>query len=76
MHCLSISHEGDSCFAKAKLSPNDIEALAKVLDLPATSLHDGIGAHWWPNRGLGTTPPTDPVIYRLYEVCFRTTFMS
>ncbi|KAF8912568.1 cyanate lyase C-terminal domain-containing protein [Mucidula mucida] len=23
--------------------------------------------HWWPNRGLGPMPPTDPVIYRLYD---------
>jgi len=28
-----------------------------------------LGSHWWPNRGLGPMPPTDPVIYRLYEVC-------
>lgn len=26
-----------------------------------------LGAHWFPNRGVGTVPPTDPVIYRLYE---------
>lgn len=53
---------------KAKLSGEEIDALANVLEVPASNLHDGLGAHWWPNRGLGTTPPTDPVIYRLYEV--------
>ncbi|KAJ7879364.1 cyanate lyase C-terminal domain-containing protein [Mycena leptocephala] len=26
-----------------------------------------IGDQWWPSRGLGPIPPTDPVIYRLYE---------
>ncbi|KAL5485665.1 CYN1 [Sanghuangporus weigelae] len=54
-------------YGQAKLTSDLIEALAKVLDLPATNLHDGLGAHWWPNRGLGPTVPTDPVIYRLYE---------
>jgi len=54
-------------YGQAKLSAEQIDALAKVLDLPPVVLHNGLGAHWWPNRGLGTTPPTDPVIYRLYE---------
>ena len=26
------------------------------------------GAHWWPERGIGPAVPTDPVLYRLYEV--------
>lgn len=38
-----------------------------MLDIPSQALHDQLGAHWWPNRGLGQTPPSDPVIYRLYE---------
>ncbi|EJD06389.1 Cyanase [Fomitiporia mediterranea MF3/22] len=54
-------------YGQAKLTPELIEALAKVLELPAVLLHNGLGAHWWPNRGVGPSPPTDPVIYRLYE---------
>jgi len=54
-------------YGQAKLEPGQIDALAKVLGLDAVSLHNELGAHWWPQRGLGTTPPTDPVIYRLYE---------
>lgn len=65
--CISISRSWEH-INKAKLSGEEIDALANVLEVPASNLHDGLGAHWWPNRGLGTTPPTDPVIYRLYEV--------
>lgn len=38
-----------------------------MLDLPSSSLHNEIGSHFVPHRGLGPTPPTDPVLYRLYE---------
>ncbi|KAG8212918.1 hypothetical protein J3R82DRAFT_11273 [Butyriboletus roseoflavus] len=55
-------------YGQAKLSPEDIEALARVLDIPLVSIQSELGSHWWPNRGLGPMPPTDPVIYRLYEV--------
>lgn len=65
--CISIPRSWEH-INKAKLSGEEIDALANVLEVPASNLHDGLGAHWWPNRGLGTTPPTDPVIYRLYEV--------
>jgi cyanate lyase len=58
----------DHCCTQAKLTPENIAGLSAALDIPASELHNGLGAHWWPNRGLGTTPPTDPVIYRLYEV--------
>ncbi|KAH8109571.1 Cyanase, partial [Phellopilus nigrolimitatus] len=54
-------------YGQAKLTPELINQLAEVLDIPAVNLHNEIGAHWFPNRGLGTTPPSDPVIYRLYE---------
>ncbi|TDL17956.1 Cyanase [Rickenella mellea] len=54
-------------YGQAKFNLEQIEALAKVLDIPASNLHNEVGEHWWPNRGLGTTPPTDPVLYRLYE---------
>jgi cyanate lyase len=32
------------------------------------NLHDYLGPHWWPQRGLGPVPPQDPVVYRLFEV--------
>ncbi|KAH7884790.1 cyanate lyase C-terminal domain-containing protein [Phlebopus sp. FC_14] len=54
-------------YGQAKLAPEDLEALAKFLDIPSVNIQNEIGSHWWPNRGLGPMPPTDPVIYRLYE---------
>jgi len=55
-------------YAQAKPEPKDIEALTKVLDLQSSSLANELGEHWWPNRGaLGPMPPTDPLLYRLYE---------
>ncbi|KAN0092618.1 cyanase [Tylopilus felleus] len=54
-------------YGQAKLSPEEVEALARVLDIPAASIQSELGPHWWPSRGLGPSPPTDPVIYRLYE---------
>lgn len=53
---------------QAKMSTEEIEALARVLDIPLASIQNELGSHWWPNRGLGPIPPTDPVVYRLYEV--------
>lgn len=50
------------------MAPENIKDLAAVLEIPEALIDAGVGAHWFPNRGLGTTPPTDPVIYRLYEV--------
>ncbi|EGN99314.1 hypothetical protein SERLA73DRAFT_182250 [Serpula lacrymans var. lacrymans S7.3] len=54
-------------YGQAKLSPDEIDSLAKVLDIPTVNIQNELGAHWWPSRGLGPVPPTDPVIYRLYE---------
>ncbi|KAG9316061.1 putative cyanate lyase [Chiua virens] len=54
-------------YGQAKLAPEEIEALARVLEIPLASIQGELGSHWWPNRGLGPVPPTDPVIYRLYE---------
>ncbi|THH09303.1 hypothetical protein EW145_g2112 [Phellinidium pouzarii] len=54
-------------YGQAKLTAEQIDTLSNVLDVPAAKLHAGLGAHWWPERGLGSTPPTDPVVYRLYE---------
>jgi len=30
-------------------------------------LMEQLGPRWYPNRGIGPVPPTDPVIYRLFE---------
>lgn len=60
--------DGRPSLIKAKLAPEEIEALARVLDIGPESIRNELGSHWWPNRGLGPVPPTDPVIYRLYEV--------
>ncbi|KAJ8584852.1 Cyanase [Rhizopogon salebrosus TDB-379] len=55
-------------YGQAKLSPEELVALSQVLDLDTASVQSELGSHWWPNRGgLGPMPPTDPVIYRLYE---------
>lgn len=54
---------------KAKPTPKDIEALSSVLDLDVQKFKSEHGEHWWPHRGaVGPMPPTDPVLYRLYEV--------
>lgn len=52
-------------YGQAKFTPDALEKLTTVLDIQ--NIDSEIGAHWWPSRGLGSTPPTDPVIYRLYE---------
>lgn len=52
---------------QAKLSPEELQKLCQTLGLDSQNLTNTIGSQWWPTRGLGPTPPTDPVIYRLYE---------
>ncbi|KAJ7692458.1 cyanate lyase C-terminal domain-containing protein [Mycena rosella] len=54
-------------YGQAKFTGEELAALATALDIPTGELQAGLGDHWWPNRGLGPIPPTDPVIYRLYE---------
>ncbi|KZP09015.1 hypothetical protein FIBSPDRAFT_706250, partial [Athelia psychrophila] len=54
-------------YGQAKFEPEDIEKLSGVLEISQGHLQSELGAHWWPYRGIGSTPPTDPVIYRLYE---------
>ncbi|KAF9457867.1 cyanate lyase C-terminal domain-containing protein [Collybia nuda] len=55
-------------YGQAKFSEDELRKLAEVLEVPVAETLAGLGDHWWPNRGLGPVPPTDPVIYRLYEV--------
>jgi cyanate lyase len=65
---------------KAKATEDELRALADVLKFPecrrtansghlysAETLIAELGPHWYPNRGIGPIPPTDPVIYRLFE---------
>ncbi|KAJ4480147.1 cyanate hydratase, partial [Lentinula aciculospora] len=42
--------------------------LSEILDLPHAELTAGLGDHWFPYRGLGSPVPTDPAVYRLYEM--------
>ncbi|KAK7046398.1 cyanate hydratase [Favolaschia claudopus] len=53
-------------YGQAKFTAQELAKVTEVLGL-SVNLQEEIGENWWPNRGLGTTPPTDPVIYRLYE---------
>lgn len=53
---------------QAKPVPQDLAKLSEALGVSSQSLTDSLGDHWWPTRGLGPDPPTDPVIYRLHEV--------
>jgi len=54
-------------YGQAKMNPEEISALAKVLGINEGDIHTTVGAHWFPDRGLGTAIPSDPVVYRLYE---------
>ncbi|KAJ7866669.1 cyanate lyase C-terminal domain-containing protein [Mycena leptocephala] len=60
-------------YGQAKFTPEELNKLFEVLGLSPDSqtgqeLQAALSDHqWWPNRGLGPMPPTDPVIYRLYE---------
>lgn len=54
--------------SQAKFSPEDLEKIGQTLGVDVDDLNAQIGPHWWPQRSLGPIPPTDPVIYRLYEV--------
>ncbi|KAJ7760819.1 cyanate hydratase [Mycena maculata] len=54
-------------YGQAKFTPEELNKVSEVLEIEVGLLQAGLGDHWWPNRGLGPLPPTDPVIYRLYE---------
>ena len=58
-------------YGQGKPTPADLEALAEALNLPElykAELLSRAGPHFWPTRGVGPKIPTDPLIYRLYEV--------
>lgn len=50
------------------MTEDDIDKLSAVLGIETPSLRKEVGESWYPHRGLGPAVPTDPVIYRLYEV--------
>ena len=54
------------------MTPEDISKVSAVLGLNESSLQQEVGSTWFPHRGIGPAVPTDPVIYRLYEVGFPT----
>jgi cyanate lyase len=53
---------------KAKANEEELRALGAALQLSPEWLSAELGPRWYPNRGIGPIPPTDPVIYRLFEV--------
>ncbi|GAA5869250.1 hypothetical protein JCM8547_005177 [Rhodosporidiobolus lusitaniae] len=57
-------------YGQAKPLKEDLHKLASVLGLPESSLQSELSEeHFWPKRGQVTPlPPTDPVLYRLYEI--------
>lgn len=42
--------------------------LAAPASCDAQQLTDALGQGFYPQRGLGSMPPTDPLLYRLYEM--------
>ncbi|KAI9454700.1 cyanate lyase C-terminal domain-containing protein [Russula earlei] len=54
-------------YGQAKANEDELRALANVLGLTPGRLEGQVGPHWYPNRGIGPVPPTDPLIYRLFE---------
>lgn len=57
---------------KAKASKEELHALEAVFKAGGwaglSGISADIGPNWYPNRGIGPIPPTDPLIYRLFEV--------
>ncbi|PQE28400.1 cyanate hydratase protein [Rutstroemia sp. NJR-2017a BBW] len=54
-------------YGQAVASPSDISALAQLLEIPESQLKAELTS--FPNRGnAGPMPPTEPLIYRLYEI--------
>ncbi|KZT73196.1 Cyanase [Daedalea quercina L-15889] len=54
-------------YGQAKLSEEELTKLSQLLEVPQENLVAELGPNWFPHRGIGPMPPTDPVLYRLYE---------
>ncbi|KAF1927555.1 cyanate hydratase [Didymella exigua CBS 183.55] len=54
-------------YGQAMASPEDIQKLSKVLDIPTETLESQLSG--FPDRGRSLEmPPKDPLVYRLYEI--------
>ncbi|KAF2250875.1 Cyanase [Trematosphaeria pertusa] len=54
-------------YGQAQASPEDIEKLSQVLDIPVETLESQLSGY--PDRGRTMDmPPKEPLIYRLYEI--------
>ncbi|QUC22338.1 uncharacterized protein UV8b_06579 [Ustilaginoidea virens] len=54
-------------YGQARASPEDVDKLSSLLGVPVAELAEQLTA--FPNRGTSVPmPPTEPLIYRLYEV--------
>ena len=53
-------------YGQAKFTPEDLRKLLDFLEL-GDDIMVASSDQWWPHRGLGPMPPTDPVLYRFYE---------
>ncbi|KAK2467268.1 hypothetical protein APHAL10511_000817 [Amanita phalloides] len=54
-------------YGQAKFTEEELTKVSEVLDIPQAEALAELGNHWWPNRGLGSFPPRDPLVYRLFE---------
>lgn len=52
-------------YHQATATPNQVKQLSEVLELPESDLAE---LTVYPVKGLGSTVPTDPLIYRFYEI--------
>ncbi|ORY03271.1 Cyanase [Basidiobolus meristosporus CBS 931.73] len=56
-------------YGQAKPTEEDMKKLASVLRLAEARLVEESMLSWFPDRGgLMSVPPTDPTLYRLYEI--------
>jgi len=55
-------------YGQSTASPEDLQKLSELLDIPLTQLQEHL-SNGFPDRGKAAPmPPTEPLIYRLYEV--------
>ncbi|KAI0076164.1 cyanate hydratase [Panus rudis PR-1116 ss-1] len=52
---------------QAKFTQEELSKVSQLLAVDNAALVAELGDHWYPQRGIGPSIPTDPVIYRLYE---------
>ncbi|GAB5587083.1 Cyanate hydratase [Umbelopsis nana] len=56
-------------YGQAKPTPEDGEKLSSILNVPQAHINDDLGPDFFPDRGgLMSIPPTDPTLYRFYEI--------